>query len=213
MALKCCGEWRVLHPAEATAVCTVCGDAIPHQPESVDRETANAATSVRARTKYIYKRLGHFRVWLDRLQGLDNVPPHVVEAVHAHLASLPVAVPSAARVRSALREVGHPEHFNSVPALRWRLYCVAPFRLTQAQRCDVESMFYDVEQAFATVRGARRNMLSYAYVLKKMLLLLGVECRLDDLKDMKHEGKVAEADALWEAICVELGFPFEPTPK
>ena len=211
--MMCCGAWRVLDPKEATAVCTVCGDVVPHQPEEVDRHTMNAATSVRRKAKYVYKRLGHFRLWLDRLQGLDHVPDPVLADVHAHLASLPIAVPSAARVRAALREVGRPEHFNSIPAIRWRLYCVAPFRLTQAQRCDVESMFYDVEEAFARLRGGRRNMLSYAFVLKRMLLLLGVECRLDDLKDMKHEGKIAEADELWAAICADLGFDFEPTPK
>lgn len=210
----CCGVPRVLHEAEATAVCTVCGDVVTHQDEDVAAaDHAFLRTSVKNRERYAYKRVTHFRLWLERVQGLDYVPPNVVADVRRVVSQYPIARVGPGRMRSVLKELGHTAYFNSIPAIRWQLYAVAPFRLTPSQRADIESMFHDIEASFTRVRGDRTNMLSYSFLLRRMLELLDIDATFDDIKELKHEVKAREVDDLWRLICDDLGFPYIETSK
>ena len=69
-----------------------------------------------SRTRFMYSRIAHFRMWLDRLQGLDVIPPHILRRVKSYLGQLPVVQPTAVRMRQVLKEVNASAYTNSIPA-------------------------------------------------------------------------------------------------
>lgn len=210
----CCGP-RVVDASNATAVCTRCGDVQPYQDtDAAAEDHAHLRTSVRNRERYAYKRVTHFRLWLERLQGLDHVPRNVIDDVRRVVRQYPIKRADATRIRSVLKELGHTSYFNSIPAIRWQLYAIKPFRLDLEQRADIESMFYDIEDSFRRVRSDKRtNMLSYSFLLRRMLELLDIDACFDDIKELKHETKAREVSELWQDICTDLNFPFIESSK
>lgn len=134
-----CGEWRRLDGNRATGVCVVCGDSIPWQDEDVQAlDMIYNGTVVNNRQRYAYKRISHFRIWLDRLEGRDEIPSCVLALLTHALGELPIKRPSSDRIRAVLREIGKPRYYNSIPAIRRALYNEPPERLSAHTRADIE---------------------------------------------------------------------------
>ena len=210
--LRCCGVYRTHDRREAQMVCSVCGDVQRHHdPEAGAAQHVALGISSRKPMRYAYKRLTHFRMWLDRLEGRDVVPEKTLEVVTPILRAFGEA--SAERVRCVLRECKDVGHLNSTPSILLHVFGVQPFRLEPAARADLESMFQDIEACFLRVRGKRKNMLSYSFVLTRMMELLDIDAHFSEIKQMKHPAKITQADALWLRICEEMGFPFHESFK
>lgn len=193
-------------------VCSVCGDVQRHHDPTADEAQHLAlGISMRRPQRYAYKRLTHFRMWLDRLEGRDEVPERTLTLVAPILRAYKEV--TAERVRCVLRECRDVGHLNSTASIMLHVFGTTPFRLKDSVRADLESMFMDIETAFLQVRGGRKNMLSYSYVLTRMLELLGVHARFTEIKQLKHPSKVVEADELWQKICGELDFPYHASFK
>ena len=211
-SLICCGVYRTHDRREAQMVCSTCGDVQRHHdPEAGATQHLALGVTTRRPARYAYKRLTHFRMWLDRLEGRDIVPEKTLDAVRPILQAFGRATPE--RVRTILREVGDVGHLNSTASILLDVFGYTPFRLEASVRADLESMFMDIEAAFLEVRGLRKNMLSYSFVLTRMLELLDVDARFEEIKQMKHPGKIVDADALWQRICGRLGFPYHDSFK
>ena len=56
-------------------------------------------------------------------------------------------------------------------------------------------------------------MLSYSYTLHKLCRLLGYDELSQKFNVLKSQDKLRAQDMLWEAVCKELGFEFEPSLK
>ena len=209
--MKCpdCNEWRVEDTQTATAVCPKCGDVQPyHNPAPYEALSAQDQSncSVR-RQRFMYKRLSHFRMWLDRLQGRDHVPAAVLRVVRAQLAVMPIKRAPPSRLRAILKETGHSAYVNSLPSLFKLLYNETPARLTPTECLEAESLFQEIEQCFVdniVPAHPRKNLLSYSFLLREILQLLGVVERFPYLKELKHVDKRREAAEVWEMIREDL---------
>jgi len=211
-SLRCCGVWRTHDQREAQLVCTVCGDVrVFHDPSAASEHSASMGTMMSRPQRYAYKRITHFRMWLDRVEGRDTIKEEVLWVISPILRAFGKA--DASRVRSVLRECKVVGHLNSTPAILWHVYGVRPFQLEPTVRANLESMFQDIEAAFHRVRGTRKNMLSYSFLMTRMMELLGVDADFEEIKQMKHPSKIMEADLLWSKICHELEFPFHASFK
>lgn len=155
----------------------------------------------------MYSRIAHFRMWLDRLQGLDVIPLHILRRVKSYLGQLPVVQPTAVRMRQVLKEVNASAYTNSIPALYLALYNKTPPTLTPSERLRAESMFLRIEKCFEdNIKGRhpRKNLLSYSFLLHQILEEIGVVDRFVTLKTLKHADKKREAWEVWAMLLEDL---------
>ena len=210
-----CNADKVYHENEATQVCTQCGNVekYQHTDVSMTKSYTYCDHMIQNRERYTYKRITHFRQWLDKLQGKDHIPHDVIEKIRGALAQLPFTEQvSNYRMRQILKETGCNAYFNSIPAIKKIIYKIEPPTLTPTERLEVESLFKEIDATFAKhiyISRNRRNMLSYAYVLSKILDLLQIQNRFTDLKPLKHADKIRDANEMWEVICDDLGVAFK----
>lgn len=194
-----CGVERVLDVRTATAICTVCGDV-----QMCQEYTTPTPAGRRASTRIFYSRIAHFRKWIMKLEGQDNIPEGVCQTLTTTLQKLPVAIPSAATMRQVLQRTGYSKYTNSLPALYAKIYKIVPPRLTDTERLTTESIFRDIEDTFVNqvqTSDRRRNLLSYSYLLEQILRVQGLLDRFVYLKPLKHQTVAREAQEIWELIC------------
>lgn len=208
--MKCCNEWRVRDEKNAVAVCTKCGDCISYQdPAAANAHHEQLHVSTKLQVRYAYKRLTHFRLWLQRVQGLDDICPEAFKKIHRILQAYEPPHTSE-RIRRVVRECGYNEYYNSTAAVARRMGI--PVQTFSANELSgLESMFHDIEESFARMRCYRQNMLSYSFILQRMFELLGITLTFDCIKEMKHPDKIHAADEVWKGICMDLDFPYHAT--
>ena len=139
-----------------------------------------------------------------KLEGQDTIPSAVCTQIKDTLQKLPVKVPSAATMRQVLHRTGHSRYTNSLPALYLKLYHIPPPQLTDSERLTTESIFRDIEDTFVRqvqTHDRRRNLLSYSYLLERILDVQGLLDRFVYLKPLKHQTVAREAQEIWELIC------------
>lgn len=203
-----CDVWRIEDPRTATIICPMCGDSQPYQnTELLESEVLFSGHSSVQRNRFMYKRLTHFRIWLDRLQGRDSIPASVAHRIQTYLNCLPIKQVSDQRLRKILKELHLSEHVNSIPAILHKLYGVEPATLSPSEQLQAETLFHDIEYCFENnikQNHPRKNMLSYSYMLQEILSILGVSDRFPHLKELKHEDKKREVQEVWEMIMEDL---------
>lgn len=226
------GRFRVCQK-QATQSCEGCGDVQPWQSTAVEAlDLLWQDTSYSKGGSYSYKRQNHLYSWILRIQAKESteVPEEDMEALRAELAKMQLDVKDPLkvtpdRVRAMLKKLKLPKHYNSVHLIRFMLCGHRPPQMTEAQEREVMSMFDDVVDIYTALqkRGVvkRSNMLSYSYMLLKMLELLGEEYEkfLPQLTLLKHRERLRDQENIWRQVCeasgefLEQPFEFCPTTQ
>lgn len=208
-----CGGFCNVDQRTATKSCSVCGECTTWQCDEVstlDMMWRDSTTS--KNTGYSYKRANHMWSWILRIQAKETtvVPLEVVEGVRAELGKMQIDPNDASRVtpqliRSCLKKLRRPQHYKNVFYLRHKLCGVVPPQMTEKQEMDVMHMFKDVDAIYCQLqsknRTGRSNMLSYSYVLKQMLMMLGYDEFIPQLTLLKHPDRLKNQEKVWQMIC------------
>ncbi len=177
--------------------------------------SSSSSSSGKRITTYMYKRTNHFLDHLKRVQAKESlsVRPEVLQCVRNELAKERIfdcdARITTAKVRGILKKLKLQKYYNHVFSITSFLSGRRPPSLTPIQEEKLLSMFQVIQQPFSRhCPPDRTNMISYSYVLRKLVEILGWYDLIDYFPLLKSRTKVFSQDVLWKKICQDVGFPF-----
>jgi uncharacterized Zn finger protein (UPF0148 family) len=213
-------------PRAGQVVCTQCGESsnflfgigCARAEVSATNTGYEAEETAQAKrvTTYMYKRTNHFLDHLKRVQAKEttSVRPEVIEAVKSELAKerIPMGDPriTTTKIRGVLKKLRLQKFYNHVFAITAHLSGKAAPSLTPAQEEKLLSLFQLIQAPFEKhCPPDRTNMLSYQFLLKKLVSIAGWHEIAEYFPLLKSRQKVYAQDQLWKKICEDVGLPFQ----
>jgi hypothetical protein len=215
-----CQAVLVEQPQSAQLVCISCGESVGVLFPGGGARASNAhglahTLSSKRLTTYMYKRTNHFLDHLRRVQAKESteVNPLVIQAVQSELAKEGIYAGDSkittSKTRAILKKLRLQKYYNHVFSITTRLSGLAAPRLTPLQEEKLLAMFQAIQEPFARhCPPDRTNMISYAYVLRKLVEILGWTHLMEYFPLLKSRQKVYNQDCIWHKICDDVGFPF-----
>ncbi len=167
---------------------------------------------------FSYKRTSHFIDWLANCQGKerfvisDDIIDKVMAELHnrrIHPRDVNIAV-----VRDVVKALKLRRVYEHVTQLCCRLTGKPPPVLKPQVEEVLKLLFHTLLGPFEQHKGTRKNMLSYGYVLSKLVGLLGITSKnvpLLQFSLLKGVDKLQRQDAIWRRICETLDWQFVPS--
>ena len=165
-------------------------------------------------TYYQYRRGNHYNEWINQIQGKEytDIPNEVIDSILVELNKQKItnmAVLTPPKVRQILRKLRYNKYYEHVAYIMYKLSSVPPPRLGEDTEEKLKQMFEAVQGPFLKhAPKGRTNFLSYAYVLRKFLEMLGKHEFLQFFPLQKSREKVHMCEITWRKICEELNWPF-----
>ena len=195
--------------------CGFCTNSIAFQGNQ-DCFVLNASVMVPRRvTTYMYKRTNHFLDHIKRFQAKETSSLHqnVLDAVENELRKERIfrgdPRVTTTKIRSILKKLRLQKYYNHVFSITAYISGKSPPSLTPLQEEKLLSMFQEIQEPFQRhCPPERTNMISYAYVLRKLSEILGWTQLMDYFPLLKSRQKVYAQDCIWKKICDDVGYPF-----
>jgi len=197
----------------ASRSCTRCGAVHKWQcPMATSLDLLWSDSSIAKHSGYSYKQSNHMWSWILRIQGKETVdiPPELLDRLMAEFRKTGVtrATVTPAKIRQGLKNLKAPRYYNHVHTLQHMLFGVLPPQMTDEQERSIMAMFNDIIVVYARLKKRsnmrRVNMLSYSYILRKIMEMLGYDEFLGQLVMLKHRDRLQEQERIWGLICDEI---------
>ena len=165
-------------------------------------------------TYFAYRRSNHFSEWLAQVQGREytDIPNEVIDAILVEINKEKItnmASLTNAKVRQILRTLRYHKFYEHSNFILHKISGVPPPQLGEDIEEKLRQMFDAVQGPFLKhAPKGRTNFLSYAYVLRKFLEMLGKTEFLHHFPLQKSRDKVWMCEVTWKKICEELNWPF-----
>lgn len=213
---KCrsCGSKTGLVIDETTSalICNECGMET-HMPLLQSRPSYKM-TRTRRPTQTQYKRENHFNDWLTQIQAKESitVPEKVYDKLNEELAKRRHKCFTPQTIRSLMRKLGLNKYYEHIPRIIHRLHGTKPPNIDQQTEERLRIMFKMIQDPFDRHSPNRRkNFLSYAFVLRKFVGLLGLHELQASFPLLKSRAKLYQQDQVWCKICKDLNWHYEPS--
>lgn len=195
---------------EGVAVCTRCGLMTRNLIEGIDDPSHIARTLPRCHSNNLYKRISHFRYWLDRLQGKErcHITHEEFQSIERLLLRRPSTTICDTTIRQILRELKLQRYYNNTYYIIRQLTGSALVEFDPPHETELMEMFRRIQLPFSSNRGIRVNMLAYPYLIRKFCEILGWEEIATQIYSMRSTEKLRQQDLIWRRICDELQWPF-----
>lgn len=198
--------------AQDMLICAACGE-VHSEGVSLGEEARwrkDESGRPREHSDNIYKRVNHFRFWINRLQGTESTKlgDEIIQKIAAALAEEPLSPITYDRIRAVLRQLHLQRYYNNTYSILRRLTGQALVEFTPIHEKQLLEMFLKVQKPFAEHRESRVNMLGYMYLLRKFCEILGWQDLAVQLPHLKSREKTRSQDVIWRKICQDLGLPF-----
>lgn len=208
---RCIGQVMVLVPCKALIVCPCCGLSSTYLDATSQSISYDDSLEM---VTFHYKRGNHFSDWLQNCQGAEahEVSQDIIDMViHELYKQRVVNIDdiTTRRVREILKVHKLRRCYEHCPQIVARVTGRQSLRLPLqvAELCKL--MFTALQGPFAKhCPPERKNMLSYSFVLSKMLYILGYDELCDTLSMLKGREKLFKMDVVWEKICSSLDWPY-----
>ncbi len=115
------------------------------------------------------------------------------------------------KVRGLLKKLNLNKYYEHVHHIINKLNGLPPPKLSKELEENLRIMFKKVQTPFAQCPKKRTNFLSYAYVIRKFLELLGEDEYIHYFSLLKSREKLYEQDVIWRCICSKLNWSFMPS--
>ena len=174
-----------------------------------------------------YQRTNHFREWLAQTQAKQRteIPLPVLSAVANEFVKYRMRAGDITkdRVRAFLKDLDrafansqtapkYSKYYEHAPLIAATLSGVSPPTMNEAQEKKLVAMFDKFQVTFEecppSIKGGRKNCLSYGFVLYKLCEL----CRYDEFLPLfpllKSSDRLEAHDEIWRWVCRRLGWEF-----
>jgi hypothetical protein len=207
-----CGSTdRTIRQMDSYIVCNKC-----HALECilVDHDKPSYKEPPKEISYFAYKRVNHFNEWLSQIQGKEttDIPAEVYDKILLEIQKQKInnlADLNHTKIREILKKLRINKYYEHTPYLLHKLNGKPIPHLSPELEDQLRTMFKMIQYPFLVhAPPTRRNFLSYAYVLHKTTQLLGHEEFLSSFPLLKSRDKLAAQDAIWKAICNDLGWEF-----
>jgi len=205
--IKYCNECnieKILDLAESAYICPCCGDS-----ENIiideDRQIKDYSP---------YKRLNHFREWLNQFQAKQS--PDITEQVFIDILKelnknriKDLSILTKKLVKNILKKLEYNMYYEHVSYIINKINNLPPPKITKDMEKIFISNFIKIQEPWEIFKqNGRKNFLSYSYVLYKFCELLNLDHLLECFSLHKDPDKIMENDEIWEKICKYLKWEY-----
>lgn len=195
--------------------CVHCGN---HEIYVVSVNYVRSSRKILMARKYSpehYKRLVHFRFWIKRLQGKESnkVTDEMIEKIRELMIKDNFQGCHYWNTRNAMKRLGYYNYYDHVCYIMSRIRGTPLVSLTKKQENILVQMFLEIQDAYLQVSEKRANMLSYAYIIKKLCELKNWNAMARIIPTLKSHIRIQLQDSLWRKVCQIKGWRFIPTAK
>jgi hypothetical protein len=182
----------------------------------VDHEKPSYRDPPKEISFYAYKRSNHLNEWLSQMQGKEttDIPEEVYDKILLEIKKQKItnmALISPKKIREILRKL-QINKYEHIPHILNRLTGKPMMQMSPELEEKLRNMFKLIQAPFLRhAPSARKNFLSYSYVLHKLLQLLGEDEFLQCCTLLKSKDKLLVQDQIWKKICEELNWDFIPS--
>ena len=213
---KNCGKafTKVLDDQQSDIICTECG----HTEYFLSEELGfKEEQEIEKNVVYSYKRENHFNEWISQFQAKEStsVPDEVIGQLRTEFRKMKIKnldEITHEKVRALLKKLDKNKYYEHAPYIATILGGITPPTMDQPLEDKLRLMFHKIQAPFEKHKPpARKNFLSYSYVLYKMCELLGEDMYLPCFPLLKSKEKLYIQDQIWKKICDELEWEFIKT--
>ena len=209
----CNNQELILHLSDGFLTCTSCGYC---QEVLLDSDKPNFKEPVPDATAYAYKRINHFNEWLAQFQAKEStdIPKTIYKKIIIELKKEKLLDKhiTPQKMRKILKKLNLNKYYEHAPHIIYRIYGIAPPKITREVEEKLRQMFKDMQDPFALYSPTnRKNFLSYSYTLHKFCELLELDDFLPCFPLLKSREKLKEQDDLWGKICNYLNWQYIPS--
>lgn len=116
------------------------------------------------------------------------------------------------KMRKILKKINMNKYYEHIFHIINKINGVPPPKLSKELEDKLRIMFKKVQEPFGKYCPQdRTNFLSYSYVIRKFLQILGDYEYIDYFQLLKSREKLYLQDLIWKQICADLGWTFFPS--
>lgn len=204
---KECNIEKTLDYSESAYICSNCGEM---EEIIIDEDRQIKEYSP-------YKRLNHFREWLNQFQAKesteisDEICINIIKEINRNritdLANL-----DRNRMQSILKKLGYNHLYEHIPYIINKLSNLPPPKINSNIESRFLKMFMLIQEPWELYKPkGRKNFLSYSYILYKFCELLELDDLLEFFPLLKSPEKLKEQDQVWKKFCLYLKWEYYPT--
>ena len=166
---------------------------------------------------FAYKRINHFNEWLAQFQAKEStdIPEEVYEKILVELKKERIenmCELTPQKLREILKKLKKNKYYEHVPHIINKLNGQPPPIMTRETEEELRRMFKEIQIPFHKhCPKARKNFLSYSYVLHKFVQLLELDEFLPCFPLLKSHDKLVQQDKVWKKICQHVNWEFYPS--
>ena len=161
-----------------------------------------------------YRRINHFREWLNQFQAKQS--PDIPEIVFKDIIDelnknriTDLTILNRKKMKQILKKLDYNSYYEHVHYIINKLSNLPPPKITRDMERIFIKMFNKIESIWQIHKPpARKNFLSYPYVLYKFSELLELDHLLPCFQLHKDHDKLMEDDEIWSKICQALSWEF-----
>lgn len=201
---KECNIEKILDMGESAYICPYCGDS----------ETIIIDEDVQIKDYSPYRRLNHFKEWLNQFQAKQS--PDIPEQVYIDIVKelnknriTDLSTLNKKNMKTILKKIKYNIYYEHVSYIINKLNNLPPPKITRDMEKIFSSMFIKIQDPWELYKQPnRKNFLSYSYVLHKFCELLELDHLLECFTLHKDPDKIMENDNIWEKICKYLKWEY-----
>lgn len=208
---KNCNVEMKLIQSEGIIVCTQCGI---EEHILIDSDKPSYKDPPPEAGEFTYKRINRFDEWLTQYQAKETteIPLEVLDKILLEIKKEGITnlcKLTMERVRGYLKRLGLNKYYEHIPHIIYCLNGLPTPRLSQETEETLRAMFRQIQDIFDKVcPDNRTNFLSYSYLLRKLLELLGEDEHKKYFRLHKSREKIYQHDKVWQKICKILGWQY-----
>ena len=201
---KLCDIEMNLIQSEGLVVCSQCGR---EEHILIDSDKPSYKDPPPEAGEFTYKRINRFDEWLTQYQAKETteIPQEVLDSILLEMKKEGITNLcrlTMEKVRGYLKKLSLNKYYEHIPHIIYCLNGLPTPRLTQETEEKLRSMFRQIQDIFDIVcPDDRTNFLSYSYLLRKLLELLGEDEHMKYFRLHKSREKIYQHDKVWEKIC------------
>ena len=205
--IKYCSECnieKILDIVESSYICQLCGSS---EIVIIDEDKQIKDYSP-------YKRLNHFKEWLEQLQAKQtpDIPEQLFDEIINELIKnriYDLSILTKDYIKKILKKLNYNSYYEHIIYIINKLNNIPPPKLSKDMEKIFNSMFNQIQEPWELYKPKyRKNFLSYSYVLYKFCEILNLKHLLKYFSLHKDYNKIRENDEIWKKICNHLNWTY-----